>query len=435
MSSAANDEELWVESIEDSQQQQSQTGEAIHDKSNIFVYQSTCLASKSPCPSGISDWPLPKILEELFKSHILVPSGATHEELFNLLCENVDIQTPLSPSPPPSGKQSVQKRKNFEPASVSATDALKQACGPSSAQISHSTIQNNDPVLSALSIIQASISDMNSRIQALDQCFTKSCSHLLLVSPLLDLDVDEHLSLLNSAWLDVLNETALLKPFKHKPKSAFFSKRAAKSAKATYFSNLILYNQSRPKVLISLINSVFNPPVNTMSVASVALCESFSRFFKDKVAYNSSTELPIPSPLFASWNVLEPVSLQSLKDTIAKLKPSSFSYDVIHPRFLKQIVDSVGPGLVSFFNKCLSTGVKKSEVIVFGLSENMKASDFDLGPLSAFRSSQLWNLCVLLDDTLKFDKQISTVIGSRFYHTPPEKFEILRPEPPFNSTF
>ncbi|KAI2646502.1 Magnesium transport protein CorA [Labeo rohita] len=215
------------------------------------------------------------------------------------------------------------------------------------------------------------------------QCFTKSCSHLLLDSPLSDLDADEHLSLLNSAWLDVMNETAPLKPLKHKPKSELWHtaetrllrqtcrkaerkwkkdslhislqlfkdsllayQRAAKLAKATYFSNLILDNHSRPKVLFSVINSVVNP--------------RFSRFFKGKVskpglvAYNPSTELPVSPPLSASWNDFESVSLQSLKDTIAKLKPSSSSYDVR-------------------------------------------------------------NLGVLLDDTLKFDKQISTVIGSSFY--------------------
>ncbi len=127
------------------------------------------------------------------------------------------------------------------------------------------------------------------------------------------MDADDYLSLLNSAWLDVMNVTAPLKPLKHKPKSELWHtaetqllrqtcrkaehkwkkdnlhislqlfkdsyQRAAKSAKAIYFSNLILYNQSRPKVLFSVINTVVNPPVNTMSVASVALCESFSRFF------------------------------------------------------------------------------------------------------------------------------------------------------------
>ncbi len=70
MSSAANDEDPWVESIEESQQHQSQTGEAILDENNVSVRRSTRSASKSSCPSGISDWPLPKILEVLFKSHI-----------------------------------------------------------------------------------------------------------------------------------------------------------------------------------------------------------------------------------------------------------------------------------------------------------------------------------------------------------------------------
>ncbi len=161
--------------------------------------------------------------------------------------------------------------------------------------------------------------------------------------------------------------------------------RAAKSAKATHFSHLILHNQARPKVLFSVINSVVNPLVNTMPVASVALCESFSRFFKDKVlnlglvAYTSPIELPPPPlTLFASWDVFEPVSLQSLKDTIAKLKPSS---SFIHPRFLKQIVDSVGPGLVSFFNKCLSTGVVPAYLKVATITPILKKPSLDLSVL------------------------------------------------------
>ncbi len=116
MSSAANDEDPWVESIEESQQHQSQTGEAILDENNVSVRRSTRLASKFSCPSGISDWPLPKILEVLFKSHIPVPTGATHEELFTLLCESIDVPAPQSPPPPQiSGKKNMQKRKNLEP--------------------------------------------------------------------------------------------------------------------------------------------------------------------------------------------------------------------------------------------------------------------------------------------------------------------------------
>lgn len=54
---------------------------------------------------------------------------------------------------------------------------------------------------------------------------------------------------------------------------------AVKSAKATYSSVLIMANHFRPKVLFSVINYVVNHPVNTMSAASDALCESFLRFF------------------------------------------------------------------------------------------------------------------------------------------------------------
>ncbi len=155
------------------------------DENNVSVRRSTRLASKSSCPSGISDWPLPKILEVLFKSHIPVPTGATHEELFTLLCESIDVPAPQSPPPPQiSSKKNMQKRKNLEPASTSATGAPKRACGlSSSARSSHSTIQNNDPVLSTLSSIQSLISNINSRIQALESGSASRISENLLSGP------------------------------------------------------------------------------------------------------------------------------------------------------------------------------------------------------------------------------------------------------------
>lgn len=142
--------------------------------------------------------------------------------------------------------------------------------------------------------------------------FMNSSSHVLLDSPLLDLDADQHLGLLNSSWLNALNETAPLKPYKPKPKyepwlnedirqlrqacrkaerkwkkdklhislqllkaSLSTYQNAVKAAKAMYFSDMILANHTRPKVLFSVINSVLNPPVNRMSGGvSDELCES-----------------------------------------------------------------------------------------------------------------------------------------------------------------
>ncbi|KAI7791776.1 hypothetical protein IRJ41_007867 [Triplophysa rosa] len=56
-----------------------------------------------------------------------------------------------------------------EPVYTPAEVTPKRAAGPAgSARTSHATVQSNDPVLSALSSIKSSLSDMNTRIQALE---------------------------------------------------------------------------------------------------------------------------------------------------------------------------------------------------------------------------------------------------------------------------
>ncbi len=232
-------------------------------------------------------------------------------------------------------------------------------------------------------------------------CFAECCSQLHLDQPLSDLDADQHLSLMNFAWLKVANATAPFKPHKHKPKSELWHssdtylqrqncrkaerkwkkdrlhislqmfrdsltayQTAAKSAKAAYFSNLIETNHSKPKVLFSIIQSVTKPSVNTVPVASVALCESFLRYFSDKITnlrlnvcpILTLTVSPIMSSASAVFDAFEPINLQELKEVIGKLKPSFCSSDIIHPRFLKIIINSIGPGLVSLIKKCLQTG-------------------------------------------------------------------------------
>lgn len=80
----------------------------------------------------------------------------------------------------------MQKRKNLDPASTSADPAPKRAgsSAVSARQVYSSSVQSNDPVLSALSNIQVSLSDMNSRIQALECSSTsKSSANLLFSGP------------------------------------------------------------------------------------------------------------------------------------------------------------------------------------------------------------------------------------------------------------
>ncbi|KAK2834000.1 hypothetical protein Q7C36_014701 [Tachysurus vachellii] len=163
MSTAANDTDPWqVESIEETQQQitLSQAEEGIHDESNASVRRSSRL---------VIHWPLPKLLETLYRHDIPAPTGAMHMELFALLCEKIYV--PAADVPPPSSfssKKQAQKRKNLEPASTSADVAPKRAGGShvSTRAVYPSSVQRDDPVLSALSSIQFSLSDMNSRIQA-----------------------------------------------------------------------------------------------------------------------------------------------------------------------------------------------------------------------------------------------------------------------------
>ncbi len=138
--------------------------------------------------------------------------------------------------------------------------------------------------------------------------------------------------------------------------------KAVKFAKSKYFSNLIAKNHHSSKGLFSVLNSVLNPHVNVISKPSVSLCEGFSRFFSDKITTLRSQLQPLAnvSPEFccssAIWSDLDQVSLQSLKETMDHLKPSFCSHDVLPPRILKQIFDSVGPSLVSFLNKSLVSG-------------------------------------------------------------------------------
>ncbi len=90
---------------------------------------------------------------------------------------------------------------------------------------------------------------------------------------------------------------------------------------------------------------------------------------------------------------------------IKRKDPSAFT-------FLLKCLEEVKLWLAHNF---LSLNENKTEVIVFGPSDNSQTTCLDLGSLSVFRSSRVRNLGVLLDESLHFDKHISSVIGSSFY--------------------
>lgn len=55
------------------------------------------------------------------------------------------------------------------------------------------------------------------------------------------------------------------------------------------------------------------------------------------------------------FNQFTPISLSSLQEIINKLKPTGSSLDVI-PRLVKHVLNSIGPNLLDFINKCLKSG-------------------------------------------------------------------------------
>ncbi len=146
----------------------SEAEEASCEGNPVTTWRSARLASKNPITPSISEWPVPTLLEALFKNLIPAPIGASREELFALYMENVYSEPPpadLSSSVP---RKCTRKRKN-----VSHNFAATPAPAPKQAQASatSSTGREANPVLSALSNIQSSIDSMNSRIQALESSY------------------------------------------------------------------------------------------------------------------------------------------------------------------------------------------------------------------------------------------------------------------------
>ncbi len=97
------------------------------------------------------------------------------------------------------------------------------------------------------------------------------------------------------------------------------------------------------------------------SEASDSLCEDFTRSFNDTVSQIKSllplsayTSLDVPF-CSSTWSVFEPITLDSLKEVVACLKPTSCPQDVIPTHFLKQVFHVIGSDLLSIINKCIFT--------------------------------------------------------------------------------
>ncbi len=94
----------------------------------------------------ISEWPVSRILENLFSCNIAVPTGLSHQDLFTffLASSDPDPTTPTMSNPAPAKAKA--KSKNTTPAAASTPSAKRHSIAPHDVQ---------DPVLLLTSKIQS----------------------------------------------------------------------------------------------------------------------------------------------------------------------------------------------------------------------------------------------------------------------------------------
>ncbi len=139
--------------------------------------------------------------------------------------------------------------------------------------------------------------------------------------------------------------------------------KAAKIAKAKYYSDIINKHSHTPKILFSTINSIINPRISYGVEQSTVICERFLRLFVEKIAGIRSSFDPLCSRSLVDCSVstdnlysFQPVSLWELGDLVKQTKSSTSPYDVVPSDFLKEDFDTVGPSIQVIINSCLVSG-------------------------------------------------------------------------------
>lgn len=98
----------------------------------------------------------------------------------------------------------------------------------------------------------------------------------------------------------------------------------------------------------------------------------------------SQNEPCAPTQPLASWEVFDSISLPYLTEIIATLKTFFCPHDLIHPQHFKLVIESVGPGLLSFLNKCLLTGSVPTCLKVATVTPFLKKPSLDTSILNNY---------------------------------------------------
>uniref|UniRef100_A0A8P4K1H9 Reverse transcriptase domain-containing protein n=1 Tax=Dicentrarchus labrax TaxID=13489 RepID=A0A8P4K1H9_DICLA len=139
--------------------------------------------------------------------------------------------------------------------------------------------------------------------------------------------------------------------------------KTVKDAKRKHFSDMILSNCHKPRVLFNTIDSLLNAPQTACMEASPAVCENFLHFFIDKVTSIRAQISPsvydpsISVPCSAVFDHFEPVTFSFLQEVVGHLKPSGSPNDAVPPRLFKEVFPTVGPSVIAVINSSLTSGV------------------------------------------------------------------------------
>lgn len=202
--------------------------------------------------------------------------------------------------------------------------------------------------------------------------FSDAFSSALIKAPPAGLGTEELVTLFNCTCTNILDSTAPYKVRKakiSKPKLQVSYQhlryclakyqQCIKAERTKYFSDIIFKHVHRPKVLFNTINKVHNPAVTNCHEATSDTCEYFLRFFTSKLDTIQSQISPPAydlSDLSSCSSVLtnfEPFSLSSLTHIISHMKPCTCPLDIIPPRLLKEVLDTVGLTILSIINSSL----------------------------------------------------------------------------------
>ena len=134
-----------------------------------------------------------------------------------------------------------------------------------------------------------------------------------------------------------------------------------KKVRTAYFSDLITNNKHNPKFLFNTIDQLVNPAHPTVSASSPLDCESWLSSFLNKINiirsnFNNptvSTDSPVHCPTLLSD--FSPISLHNLIVIISHMHLSSCTLDVMPPKFLKEVLPTLGPSLPSIINLSLTS--------------------------------------------------------------------------------